>query len=182
MSEDKKNTQDTKTPEVSDKEVKTEEVSFTEEQQEKINELMTARLTRAEEQWKEKLEKLQKEAEERVAKAKEEGEKLAKLSAEEKEKELLKKQQKEAEEREKLLARRENKLDAIELFSSKEVPIDLVDYIVTTDKEETLKNAEKFIEEYKKSVEKSVALKLQGEPPKDVTDKGTPATGLKPAY
>jgi hypothetical protein len=182
MPKNKKDTQDTETPEVSKKEEDKEEVSFTDEQQEKINELMTSRLSRAEEQWKEKLEKIQKEAEEQVAKAKEEGERLAKLSAKEKEEELLKKQKEESEKREKLLSQRENKLDAIALFSEKEVPTELVDYVVTTNKEETLENAERFIEKYKKSVEKTVAQKLEGKPPKDVEGEEAPKSGLKPAY
>lgn len=183
MPEDKKNTQDTNTPDVSKKEEKQEEVSFTEEQQEKVNELISSRLDRAEEKWKEKLVKLQEEAEQRVAKAKEEGEKLASLSAEEREKEVLEKQRVENEERERKLFRRENKLEAIALFSEAGVPIDLVDYVVDEDREKTLENAKKFIENYQGSLEKSVAKKLEGQPPKDVDNKKVaPKTGLKPAY
>jgi hypothetical protein len=184
MPKDKANTQDVDTLETSNNEDNQEEVSFTEEQQQKVNELISGRLDRADKKWEDKLAKIQEEANRKIAEAKEEGEKMAKLSAKEKEEEVLKKQQKLNEERDKKLSQRENKLEAIELFSEAEIPVDLVDYIVTTDRDETIEKAEKFIENYKSSLEKSVAKQLEGEPPKDMDkkNKSSEKTGLKPAY
>lgn len=177
------NTQVSDTPEETVQEENQEEISFSEEQQEKVNELISLRLERAEKSWKAKLEKMQQEAQQEILKAKEEGERLAKLSAEEREKEVLEKQRRENEEREKLLSMRENKLEAISIFSKANVPIELVDYVVDPDKEKTLEKAELFIKNYQTSVEQTVAKKLEGEPPKDVDNKNAILkTGLKSAY
>ena len=183
MPKDEEDTQVSGTPEETVQEENQEEISFTEEQQEKVNELISSRLERAEKSWKSKLEKLQQEAQLQIQKAKEEGERLAKLSAEEREKEVLEKQRQENEERERLLSMRENKLEAISIFSKANVPIELVDYVVDPDREKTLEKAELFIKNYQTSVEQTVAKKLEGEPPKDVNNKNAILkTGLKSAY
>lgn len=178
-----KDTQDIKTPEISKKEENEEEISFTEEQQKKVNELISLRLERVDEKWEAKLKEVQEKARQEIDIAKEEGEKMAKLSAEEREKEVLEQQRKANEERDKLLSQRENKLEAIDIFSEAGVPIELVDYVIDVDKEQTLKNADVFIKNYQSSLEKSVAKKLEGEPPKDIDhNKQTSKPGLKSAY
>ena len=183
MEKDIKKTQDVDTPDTSKKEDKQEEISFTEEQQSKINELMALRIERANKGWEEKLEKVQKETEAKILKEKEEAEELAKLSADEREKKVLEQQRKANEDREKLLSERENKLDAITMFSEAGVPIGLVDYVVVADKEITIENAKEFIENYKASLEQSIKKQLEGIPPKDIKDDNiTKSSGLKSAY
>jgi len=183
MSDDTKKTQGAETPEASKKEDNKEEISFSEEQQTKINELIAQRLERANKGWEEKLGKFKLDTEARIKKEKEEAEELARLSADEREKKVLEQQKIANEEREKLLSERENKLDIISLFSEAGVPIALVDYVVVADTKTTLKNAEEFIENYKVSLEQSVKKQLEGVPPKDVENKTqVKSSTLKSAY
>jgi ABC-type branched-subunit amino acid transport system substrate-binding protein len=182
MSEDIKKTPEVETPDTSNKVDKEEEISFTEKQQEKVNELISSRLERAEKASNEKFSKLEQKFKKQVEEARKEGERLAKLSADEKEKEVLENQRKENEEREKVLASRENKLEAIGLFSQAGIPIELVDYVVTPDRDKTIENTESFVKNFQKSLEQAIAKKLEGQPPKDVSGETTSKTGMKSAY
>lgn len=159
MSEDKKNTHDTETPNVSTNEGTAEGKTFT---QTDVDKILTERLTRAENKW-------QKETEKRIAEMQEEVLKTAQMSAEEREKELAEKYNRELEAKAQDVAKRENRLDAIEMFAKSQVPVDLVDYVISPEKEKTLENAEAFVKRYNDSVASSVAEQLKGKAPKDIS-------------
>lgn len=114
--------------------------------------------------------KIEKEAEKTIKKAKDEQDKLAKLSAEEREVELKAKGERELNDKLTEVSKRENRLDAIEKFTEAKVPVGLVDYVISDDKATTLENTEKFIKTYNESVSKSVAEQLKGTPPKDLAN------------
>jgi len=118
---------------------------------------------------KERLSRERKENNEKIKEIKTETERLAKLSAEEKEKELAEQSKRDTDERDKSISIRENRLEALEVFSESKVPTNLVDYVISEDKKETLKNAKEFSESYNESVAKSVAEQLKGTAPKDIT-------------
>ena len=94
-------------------------------------------------------------------------ERQAKLTQEEREKEAKSKREAELKARENDITLRERKLEAKELLQAKQMPIELVDFVVDLDKEKTEKNIEKLAKTYSKSVENSVTDKLKGTPPKD---------------
>jgi len=149
------NTPEVETPETSNEEAKEEEKLLNQEQVNKLVQEIKA--------------KEKKKAEEAVAQAREEAERLAKLSQEEKRKELDAKKKKEDEERERNLAIRENTLTANEELQKAGVPAELVGYVVDPDPEKTLENTEQFIEKYNSSVSNSVQERLKGQPPKDIS-------------
>ena len=114
---------------------------------------------------KEVREKLEKEKQEEVARATE----LAQLDSKEREKKLAELHEKEIMEKDRALSLRENKLEAIDVFSKNNIPVDMVDYIVDVDKEKTLNNADNFVRKFNEQVSLAVAEKLKGEAPKDIT-------------
>ncbi len=155
MDEEKK-TLVTETPEVTKEEVK--EVSKEDKEQERLDKIIKTRIERERKKFEEQLEKALKEQE-----------RLTQLSAEEKEKELKAKYEEELENKAKDIAVRENRLDAIDLFSEAKVPISLVSYVVDVDKDKTIENSQEFIKNYQKSVTETVAEQLKGTPPKDIS-------------
>ena len=159
MSEETKKTQDVDTPETSKKEEVREEKTLTQDQFDKA---LKERLER-------ERNKILKETETRIKEVQAESERLAKLSAEEKEKELTAKNQEEYNRKLKEVSVRENRLDAIELFTKSKVPTELVEYVLTDDRDRTLENAETFVKTYNDTVAKSVAEQLKGTPPKDIS-------------
>lgn len=102
-----------------------------------------------------------------VASAIAEYERKAKLTEEEREKEAKSKREAELKEREDNITLRERRLQAQELLSQKNIPIDLVDFVVDLDESKTKENIEKLAKTYSKSVENGVTDKLKGNPPKD---------------
>lgn len=94
----------------------------------------------------------------------------AKLTEEEREKEAKTKREAELKEREENLTLRENKIKAQELLSQKNIPIDLVDFVVDLDENKTKENIEKLAKTYNKSVETGVTDKLKGTPPTDFSN------------
>lgn len=170
MEETKKNAPSVDTPETDNKEQdKKEENVLTQEQ---VDRIIQERLDR-------ERKKLTKDAEDRIKKAQEEAERLAQLSAEEKQKELEAKNREELQGREREIAKRENRLEAIERFSEAKVPVHLVDYIISDDKDKTLERTEDFIKSYNESVSQSVADQLKGTPPKDIADNSKNSTTEK---
>lgn len=159
MSEDKTKTQDVDTLNTSNTEGSGEGKTFS---QSDVDKILSERLTRAEQKW-------QKETEKRIEQVQEEILKTAQMSSEEREKELAEKYRKELDAKAQDVAIRENRLDAIEMFANAKVPIDLVDYVVTTDKETTVEKAEAFVSKYNESVANTVAEQLKGKAPKDIT-------------
>lgn len=113
--------------------------------------------------------KILKETEIRIKEVQEETERLAKLSSEEKEKELAEKYDRELKDKAKEISIRENRLDVIDLFVKSKVPTNLVDYVLSDDRDKTLENAESFVNTFNESVAKTVAEQLRGTPPKDIS-------------
>lgn len=102
-----------------------------------------------------------------VAEALAEERRQAKLTEDEREKEAKTRREAELREREQNLTLRENKIKAQELLSQKNIPIDLVDFVVDLDESKTKDNIEKLAKTYNKSVETGVTDKLKGTPPVD---------------
>ena len=102
-----------------------------------------------------------------VATALKEQERQAKLTEEEREKEAKSKREAELKAREDDITLRERKIQARELLQAKNIPTELVDFVVDLDEATTKANVEKLIKTYSKSVEAGVTDKLRGTPPTD---------------
>ena len=105
-----------------------------------------------------------------VANALAEYDRQAKLTEEEREKEAKSKREAELKQREDEITLRERRLEAQELLSAKNIPIDLVDFVVDLDANKTKENIEKLAKTYNKSVETGVTDKLKGTPPTDFSN------------
>lgn len=105
-----------------------------------------------------------------VASAIAEYERKAKLTEEEREKEAKSRREAELKEREDSITLRERRLSAQELLKAKNIPIDLVDFVVDLDETKTKDNIEKLAKTYNKSVETGVTDKLKGTPPVDFSN------------
>lgn len=119
-----------------------------------------------------------------VANAIAEHERQAKLTQEEREKEAKSKYEADLKARENELTLRENKIKAQELLSQKNIPIDLVDFVVDLDESKTKEKIELLAKTYNKSVETGVTDKLKGTPPTDFsnTNKNDSAEKSKKTY
>lgn len=117
-----------------------------------------------------------------VANAIAEHERQAKLTQEEREKEARAKDEAKLKARENELTLRENRITAQELLSQKNIPIDLVDFVVDLDENKTKENIEKLAKTYNKSVENGVTDKLKGTPPTDFSNSNKPAEKPKQVY
>lgn len=110
---------------------------------------------------------------EAVANAIAEERRQAQLTAEERESEAKAKRDRELKEREDAITLRERRLTAQEMLSQKNIPIDLVDFVVDLDENKTKENIEKLAKTYSKSVENGVTDKLKGTPPTDFSNTNT---------
>ena len=108
-----------------------------------------------------------------VAQAIAEERRQAQLTADERESEAKARREKELKEREDAITLRERRLTAQELLSQKNIPIDLVDFVVDLDETKTKENIEKLAKTYNKSVENGVTDKLKGTPPTDFSTTNT---------
>lgn len=156
MEDNKTNTQSVDTVNTGNKEVQTGK-TFT---QDELNTIVSQRLKEV----KDKQDETVKNA---VAQAIAEERRQAKLSEEEREKEAKTRREAELKAREEDLTLRENKIVAQEMLSQKNIPIDLVDFVVDLDANKTKENIEKLAKTYNKSVETGVTDKLKGTPPTD---------------
>lgn len=121
---------------------------------------------RAEE--KAKIEKNQKESiDKAISDAKVEWERQSKLTAEQREEEARRAKAKEFEERERKLALGERRLEAVTKLAEKNIPTDMVDFLIDVDEAKTNENIDKFSEAFNKAVEAGVKEKLAGETPTD---------------
>ena len=77
---------------------------------------------------------------------------------------------------------RERRLEAQELLRAKNIPIDLVDFVIDLDSNKTKENVEKLVKSYQKSVETGVTDKLKGNPPTDFSNKTDTDTSKKIMY
>ena len=105
-----------------------------------------------------------------VANALEEERRQAKLTEEEREKEAKSKREAELKAREEEITLRENRIKAQELMAEKNIPTNLVDFVVTLDEAKTKENIEKLAKTYNKSIEDGITDKLKGTPPKDFSN------------
>jgi len=105
-----------------------------------------------------------------VANAIAEERRQAKLTEEEREKEAKSKREAELKAREDNITLRERRLTAQEMLKAKNIPIDLVDFVVDLDENKTKDNIEKLAKTYNKSVETGVTDKLKGTPPTDFSN------------
>lgn len=137
--------------------------------QDELNDVVSNRL-KAE---KEKTEKATQAAiAEAVRKATEEAERKAKLSSEEREKEEAAKRQHEFEKKELEVTIRERRIEAKSLMQEKNIPLELVDFIVDPDEKKTKENVETLEQAFNKAVEKAVSDKVAGKAPKDPASAG----------
>lgn len=97
----------------------------------------------------------------------------AQLTADERESEAKAKREKELKDREDAITLRERRLIAQEMLAQKNIPTDLVDFVVDLDEAKTKENIEKLAKTYNKSVENGVTDKLKGTPPTDFSNTNT---------
>lgn len=126
---------------------------------------------------KERLERERKTSEEQtqkaVAQALADAERKAKLTAEERAAEESRKRADELADKERTIALRENRADAREALLSKNIPTDLVDFVIDVDAEKTMDNIVIIEKAFNKAVEEGVAAKLKGKAPEDYSMSGT---------
>ena len=108
-----------------------------------------------------------------VAQAIAEERRQAQLTADERESEAKQKREAELKAREDNITLRERRLMAQEMLSQKNIPIDLVDFVVDLDESKTKENIDKLAKTYNKSVENGVTDKLKGTPPTDFSNTNT---------
>lgn len=108
-----------------------------------------------------------------VAQAIAEERRQAQLTADERETEAKQKREAELKAREDAITLRERRLIAQELLAQKNIPTDLVDFVVDLDETKTKENIEKLAKTYNKSVENGVTDKLKGTPPTDFSNTNT---------
>lgn len=160
MEDNKTITQDVNTAKTSNNEGQAGARTFS---QEELNSIVSERLREV----KARQDETVKNA---VAEAIAEERRQAKLTEEEREKEAKTRREAELRAREESLTLRENKIKAQELLSEKNIPIDLVDFVVDLDPNKTKDNIEKLAKTYNKSVETGVTDKLKGTPPTDFSN------------
>ena len=110
---------------------------------------------------------------EAVAQAIAEERRQAQLTAEQRETEAKQKRDAELKAREDAITLRERRITAQELLAQKNIPIDLVDFVVDLDETKTKDNIDKLAKTYNKSVENGVTDKLKGTPPPDFSNTNT---------
>ena len=110
---------------------------------------------------------------EAVAMAIAEERRQAQLTADERESEAKQKREAELKAREDNITLRERRLMAQEMLSQKNIPIDLVDFVVDLDESKTKENIDKLAKTYNKSVENGVTDKLKSTPPTDFSNTNT---------
>ena len=108
-----------------------------------------------------------------IAQAIAEERRQAQLTADERESEAKAKREKELKDREDAITLRERRLIAQEMLAQKNIPTDLVDFVVDLDETKTKENIEKLAKTYNKSVESGVTDKLKGTPPTDFSNTNT---------
>ena len=164
MEDTKKTTQDVNTADTSIKEeTKAGGKTFT---QEDVDKIVAKRLNEANA-------KNQTATDEAIKQAIAEYDRQAKLTAEEREKEAKTKREAELKAREDDITLRERRLQAQELLQEKNIPIELVDFVVDLDEKVTKENVENLAKTYNKSVETGVTDKLKGTPPTDFSTEDT---------
>lgn len=148
--------------------------TFTQDEMDKI---IAKRINEANKKAEEKFKK-------QLADEKAEIERVAKLNAEEREQEEKAKRERDLKAREDDITRREMSLHAKSLLNEKNVPTDLVEFVVDLDVEKTNNNVEKMVNIFNKAVEKIVNEKLKGKVLEDFTqdNKATEKSVISKAF
>ena len=108
-----------------------------------------------------------------IAQAIAEERRQAQLTADQRESEAKQKREADLQARENDIKLREMRLNALEMLNQKNIPIDLVDFVVDLDESKTKENIDKLAKTYNKSVENGVTDKLKGTPPTDFSNTNT---------
>jgi len=154
--------------------VKTEEEQVKEEVEQEVQEKPVKEKFEKKERYftRDELNKIlaaeKEKAKEEITKEFQEAERLKSMTAEQKAKELEKKRREEFEKKEKEVNYQLMKLQAIDIMSEEELPIKLVDFVVSETAEETQKRIADFKEAFNNAVEAHTERKLKGSTPKDV--------------
>ena len=106
-------------------------------------------------------------AREQAEKDKKQAEELAKLSEADKQKKILEDKEKELKEREDDVALGNMRLEAIKILNEKNIDINLVDFVIKPNADETKENIDKLERAFSTAVEKAVIERLKGKAPKD---------------
>lgn len=109
-------------------------------------------------------------------------ERQAKLTQDERDKEARSKREQELKEREDNITLRERRIQAQEMLSQKNIPIDLVDFVVDLDENKTKENIEVLAKTYHKSVELGITNKLKGQAPKDYSNVNSEPKTIQKAF
>lgn len=109
--------------------------------------------------------KLAAEYEARIKRERQEAERLASLSAEERRKEEEKKRSEELASKEAEIAKREMKLDAINVLAEKKLPVKFVDFVIGANPEATLKNINELKSAWDHAIEDEIKTRLTGKTP-----------------
>lgn len=133
-------------------------VTFTAEQQAEVDRILGDRLNKAQSKW-------EKELETKLADAKTEAEKLAKMNADQKAEYEKQKREEELAKREGDITRRELRATALEQLAEKGLPKTLADILVYTDADTTNKSLEAVEKSFREAVEAGVNERLKGNPP-----------------
>lgn len=105
-----------------------------------------------------------------VAQAIAEERRQAKLTEAERESEAKARRDAELKEREDNITLRERRFDAMDMLAKKNIPVELVDFIIDLDETKMRENIEKLAKTFSKSVETGVTDKLKGTPPTDFSN------------
>lgn len=145
--------------------------------QEDVTAIVEARLAR-------ERAKMEKEAEKKVASAKKEAERLAKLSEEERQKEEDQAKDKALAEAKAELARVYLERDTVNRLSEEKIPTDFKDFLMGADAEATNENIKAFKPVFESMVQREVEERLKGKTPKRASQAGKPDVwaGLKDKY
>ncbi len=123
---------------------------FTDEQQEKVNEIISNRLSKEKSKWEK-----EKETE------KEEAARLAKLSAEEREREKFKKQQEEFDKQKSEFQKKELVAETKNELVNRKLPIEFAELLVGKDAETTLESVKQFEIKFNEAVANAVEGKFK---------------------
>lgn len=133
-------------------------IEFTPEQQAELDRILGERLNKAQTKW-------EKDYQTKLAEAKTEAEKLAKMNAEQKAEYERQKREEELSKREKAITQRELRATAVETLVEKQLPKQLADILDYSDAEKTNASIAAVENAFREAVEAGVNDRLRSEPP-----------------
>lgn len=111
--------------------------------------------------------KFEAELKKRELAAKQEAERLSKLSDDERAKAELETMRSELAAKEAILNRKEREIEMTKVLEKRGIPLKFMDFFITDDNESTLDRITSFEKEYKKAIEDGVNERLKGKTPKN---------------